>query len=128
MAIRRVRAIWGFCFCLVVGSSQLAHSQVSYDRMHLSQSSAPSLLSYGVGQSEGASQDPLQNLPADYFESGTTTTSVAKASSARDSSQSRRYGNLVVLGCLAFSFGLGLIITLTTIRRQSAGAAPRPLF
>lgn len=127
MAIRRVRAIWGLCFCLVLGQHGLAFGQLGYDRMHLAQSSAPSLMSYGT-QAHDRSREALKHLPADYFATEQDRAAETKpGATVQDSKRGRRYGNLVVLACLAVSFGLGLVITLTTIRRQSA-TAPRPLF
>lgn len=128
MAIRRV-------FCLSVltiglfGGNSSAWSQAGLAQTVPIPSGL--LNRYESTEVRDSSKEMLANLPADYFSEEETTTSTEAAqtrAASEDEMRGRRWGNLIVLTGLALSFSVGLVITVTTIRRQSAGAAPRPLF
>lgn len=109
--------------------------QLSLDRVQgvqraSSEQAELALNSWEGSRAEAASRDVLQNLPASYFQSSSQSDgNDAEDRRRREAARRDQFVvNLIVLGCLAGSFGLGLAITLTTLRKRSSRALPQRLF
>ena len=135
MFVRRWMGVVAVVSSAVLLAAVPASAQLSLDRVQRvqrasSEQSELALHSWEASRSGTASREVLQNLPAGYFESATTGEG-NDADYLRRREAARRdqfLVNVIVLGCLASSFGLGLAITLVTLRKRSSRALPQRLF
>jgi len=119
----------------VLLSAGLASAQLSLDRVQRvqrvgSDQAELALHSWEGGRAGAASREVLQSLPASYFESAAEAEeNDADYRRRREAARRDQFVvNLIVVGCLAISFGLGLAITIVTLRKRSSRALPQRLF
>ena len=132
MSVRRWSGVGAVVLGAVLLAASAAPGQLSLDRVQRASSDQGELAfnSWESGRAAGAAREVLQNLPASYLRSETSSEeNDADNVRRREAAQrDRQVVNLIVFGGLASSFGLGLAITLVTLRKRKSQALPQRLF